>query len=235
MLGAWLQGLAAAAPSRCAVCGRWPAQPVCDACAARFAPARPRCRRCALPVPEGVAECGACVRAPPPLDRCHAAVSYGYPWSALVSDFKFHAQPGWAAALAGLMRGTEGVAREIGHAQRLLPMPLSRERLASRGYNQALELARQLAPGKADAGLLLRLRDTPVQTTLGRSAREANVRGAFGVEPLRQPEVRGARLLLVDDVMTSGASLYAAAAALRAAGAAEVSAVVLARTDEPGD
>jgi ComF family protein len=235
MLGAWLQGLAAAAPSRCAVCGRWPAQPVCDACAARFAPARPRCRRCAIPVAAGIAECGACLREPPPLDRCHAAVDYGYPWSGLVSDFKFHAQPGWAATLAALIRRTEGVAQELEGAQRLLPMPLSRQRLAGRGYNQALELARHLAPAKVDAGLLLRLRDTPVQTALGRREREANVRGAFGVEPLRQPEVRGLRLLLVDDVMTSGASLFAAAACLRAAGAAEVSAVVLARTDEPGE
>lgn len=232
MLGAWLQGLAAAAPSRCAVCGRWPAQPVCIACIARFAGVQPRCRRCALPVPAGVAECGACVREPPPLAHCHAAVSYGYPWSGLLADFKFHGQPGWAETLAGLMREAAGVSHALNDAHRVLPMPLSRERLAQRGYNQALELARRLAPAKIDASLLLRLRDTPVQTTLGRRERQANVRGAFGIEPLRQPAVRGQRLLLVDDVMTSGASLFTAAQVLRQAGAAHVTGLVLARTDD---
>lgn len=235
MSGNPLQRWLAAAPSRCAACGAWPSQPVCDACVGRFATRTPRCRRCALPVPPGVAECGACLRDPPPLDRCCAAVRYGYPWSGLVADFKFHGQPGWAAFLADLLRRAEGAEALLGAARLVLPMPLSRERLAQRGYNQALELARQLAPDRLDAHLLLRLRDTPVQTALGRRERLANVRGAFGVEPLRQAEVRGRDVLLVDDVMTSGASLFGAAQALRSAGAAGVSALVFARTDEPVD
>jgi ComF family protein len=229
-----LRSWTAAAPSRCAVCGAWPAEPVCGACAQRFAASAHRCRRCALPLPAGLDTCGACLREPPPLDSCHAAVSYGYPWADLVSDFKFHGQPGWAGPLAALMRGATGAHDALASAQRVVPMPLSPERLAQRGYNQALELARRLAPDRIDATLLLRLRHTPVQTALGRRERQANVRGAFGVEPLRQAQVRGERVLLVDDVMTSGASLYAAAQALRAAGAAGVSAIVFARTDEPG-
>ena len=222
-----------AAPSRCAVCGAWPAQPGCSACVQRFAPPCHRCRRCALPLPEGVRECGACLREPPPLDSCHAAVSYGYPWADLVGDLKFHGQPGWAGTLAALMRAAAGAADALASAQRVIPMPLSPERLARRGYNQALELARRLAPDRTDATLLLRLRDTPVQTALGRRERQANVRGAFGVEPLRQAQLRGPRVLLVDDVMTSGASLFEAARALRGAGASGVAALVFARTDEP--
>jgi len=223
-----------AAPSRCAVCGAWPAQPVCGACVARFAAPCNRCRRCALPLPDGAGECGACLREPPPLDSCHAAVHYGYPWADLVSDLKFHGQPGWAGTLATLMRAADGAADALASAQRVIPMPLSPARLAQRGYNQALELARRLAPDRTDATLLLRLRDTPVQTALGRRERQANVRGAFGVEPLQQPQLRGQRVLLVDDVMTSGASLFEAAQALRAAGASAVAALVFARTDEPG-
>jgi ComF family protein len=234
MLLARLRDWIDAAPSRCAVCGAWPAQPVCTACVHRFAIPQGRCRRCALPLPGGGTECGACLRDPPPLDSCHAAVSYGYPWSGLVGDLKFRGQPGWAGTLAALMRSATGAGQALANAQCVIPMPLSAERLAQRGYNQALEIARRLAPAKVDARLLLRLRDTPVQTALGRRERQANVRGAFGVEPLRQTELRGLHVLLVDDVMTSGASLFEAAGTLRAAGAASVAALVFARTDEPG-
>lgn len=234
MRTAWLQRLANASPSRCAVCGAWPAQPVCEACVRRFAQPQARCGRCALPLPEGVSTCGACLRDAPPLDACFAAVAYAYPWSGLVGRFKFQAEPGWAASLAALLRAVPGVDSEVAGADLLLPMPLAAPRLAQRGFNQALQLARQLAVGKTDARLLLRLRETASQATLDRAGRRANVRGAFGIEPLRAGEVQGRRVLLVDDVMTSGASLHAAAAALRQAGAQRVAAVVVARTDEPG-
>ncbi|MBI5278512.1 MAG: ComF family protein [Burkholderiales bacterium] len=222
-----------AVPGRCAVCGRWPAQALCRACLGRFARPRPRCRRCALPVPEGVAECGACVRTPPPLDRCHAAVDYGYPWAELVGDYKFRGQPGWAGVFATLVGAAPGVQDSLAQAEVVLPMPLAPRRLAQRGFNQALELARRLAPGKVDSHLLLRLRETLPQAELAREQRLANVRGAFAMDPMRSAALRGRRAVLVDDVMTSGASLFAAAAALREAGAAQVGAVVLARTPEP--
>ena len=86
------------------------------------------------------------------------------------------------------------------------------------------------SPARADALLLLRTRNTRPQTELKRGARLANVKGAFQVDPLRAAELRGRRVVLVDDVMTSGASLYTAAQVLRDAGAAHVTAVVLART-----
>ena len=89
-------------PSQCAVCHAWPAQRVCDGCAARFAQPRTRCARCALPVPEGVSQCGACLREPPRVDACLAAVDYGYPWAGAMAEFKFRGDPGWASALATL-------------------------------------------------------------------------------------------------------------------------------------
>lgn len=228
----WLQRLAAAAPSRCAVCGAWPAQPVCAACRRRFALPQPRCLHCALPLPPGLRACGACLHQPL-LDACFAAVPYAYPWSGLVARFKFEGEPAWAATFAGLLQALPEAAQEIAACDLLLPMPLSPRRLAERGFNQALLLARGLAPRRTDAGLLLRLRDTAAQAALDRKQRQANVRGAFGTEPLRQAGLRGKRVLLVDDVMTSGASLHAAAAVLRQAGATRVAAVVVARTDAP--
>ena len=233
MRTAWLQRWTPTPPSRCAVCGTWPARPLCDACVVRFAAARHRCRRCAIPVPEGVDTCGACVREPPPLDACFAAVDYAYPWAGLVARFKFSAEPGWAPALAALMARIPGIEKELEQADLLLPIPLAPRRLAERGFNQALLLARQLCRDKVETQLLLRLRETGSQATLDRRARHANVRSAFGVEPLRADEVDGRSVMLVDDVMTSGASLHAAAQALRQAGARRVCAAVLARTEEP--
>lgn len=225
---AGIQGLSL--PSRCAICRQWPTAAVCDTCIARFAPPRMRCLHCALPVAEGVACCAGCMKSPPPLNRCLCAVDYAWPWRSLVARFKFHGQAGWDKPLAWLMRSAWLAEETLHEADRVLPIPLSRERLAERGYNQSWLLARRLAAGKAEAGLLLRTRDTPAQHTLPRSERLANLQGTFAIDPLRAHEVRGQRLVLVDDVMTTGASLHTAARALLQAGAAQVSAIVLART-----
>ena len=183
-----------------------------------------------MPVPEGVAECGACLREPPGLDACFAAVDYGYPWAGAIAEFKFRGDPGWAAALATLLRSTPWVEPALEAADRVLPVPLSRERLQERGFNQAALLARHIAGAKMDAALLLRLFATEAQSGLPRSQRLRNLGHAFAVEPTRASALQGQRLVLVDDVMTSGASLHAAAQALRQAGAAHVTAVVFART-----
>jgi ComF family protein len=233
-------------PSQCAVCRAWPATPLCPACLRRFAAPRPRCRACALPVAEGMDVCAICLLSPradadasgkaslDQLDRCHAAVDYGWPWNDLVSRYKFSPEPGWAPALAGLMRAAPGAAEALDDADALLPLPLTNARLRERGFNQALHLARELAPRKTRADWLLRLRHAPDQHKLPRSERLRNVQDAFGVAPGKQALIEGQRLLLIDDVMTTGATLNAAAAALRAAGAAEVSALVLARTPMEG-
>ena len=230
MFRALIERVSQQVPARCAVCHAWPSRVVCNACVTRFAQPVARCATCALPVPEGVTRCGACLREPPPLDACLAAVHYDWPWSDCVTQFKFGRQPGWATELASVMRSAPWVEPALEQADRVLPMPLARERLAERGYNPALLLARHLAPLKTDATLLLRTRHTPAQSDLSRAERLRNVRGAFAVEPLRSHELRDRRVVLVDDVMTTGASLHAAATALRQAGAAHVTAVVLART-----
>ncbi|MBS0341977.1 MAG: ComF family protein [Proteobacteria bacterium] len=221
-------------PSRCAVCASWPSRPVCEACVARFAPPAPRCRSCALPVPEGVAHCGECLRQPPPLDACLACCDYAWPWPGQIGRFKFQGEAGWAGPMATLMLSTPWVEPALDGADIVLPMPLAPGRLRGRGFNQALELARRLAPDKVDARLLLRTRETTAQSGLPRSQRLSNLRGAFALEPARAHELHGRRAVLVDDVMTSGASLFTAAQVLREAGATHVAAIVFARTDKPG-
>ena len=158
MFRALLEGFAAAMPGQCAVCRAWPAEPVCEACVARFAQPQTRCRRCALPVAAGVTECGRCLQSPPPLDACHAALAYEYPWSALIAQYKFGGQAGWARSFATLMRSAPWVEPALDQCDWVLPMPLSGQRLTERGFNQALLLARALAPHKTEAGLLLRMR-----------------------------------------------------------------------------
>ncbi|WP_309951547.1 MULTISPECIES: ComF family protein [Variovorax] len=228
-----LTSLLARLPSQCEVCRAWPSRRICDACVARFAPPAARCSSCALAVPEGVVRCGECVGDPPPLDACLAACDYAWPWPDCIAQFKFRGEAGWAGPLSTLMRSVPWVEPALEQCDAVLPMPMAPARLRERGFNQALELARRLAPAKTDAALLLRTRDTPAQIGLERAERLRNLRGAFAVEPMRASQLQGRRVVLVDDVMTTGASLFSAAAALRLAGAAHITAVVLARTGSP--
>ena len=172
------------------------------------------------------------------MQACFAAVDYGYPWAELLGDYKFRQRTGLSALLAQLLLQTPGVGASLarlGPQDLLLPLPLSQQRLGERGFNQAWELARALHRASAcsatlSAGILLRLRHTQAQSELPRSERLSNVRRAFWVEPLRSQAVRGRQVVLIDDVMTSGASLRAATLALLEAGASGVQAMVVART-----
>jgi ComF family protein len=203
---------------------------------ARFAPVVARCTRCAIELPGGQDLCGACLRDPPPFARAIAAFDYAPPWDHLVAGFKFHA----ALDLAPVFADCLVAATQPGTAPPpalLLPVPLSDERLRERGYNQAWELARRVGrmlKVRADARLLLRIRDTPHQIALPIERRAGNVRGAFAIEPRRRGELAGRDVALVDDVMTTGATAAEAARVLLAAGATSVQAWVVARTPRPG-
>jgi ComF family protein len=231
----WAGGWGRWLPSRCAICQNWPHPPLCEDCISRFAQPQHRCLVCALPLPQPQKRCGDCLKNPPPLALCLAATTYTWPWVDLIARFKFHQQPGWADSLATLMHSTPLAEDLLEAADWVLPIPLSTQRLSERGYNQSWLLARQLSPHKASARLLLRTRDTPSQRTLPRAERLANLVGAFAVEPLQAAQLRGKKVVLIDDVMTSGASLHTAARVLREAGASQVCALVLARTEAGGD
>jgi ComF family protein len=172
------------------------------------------------------------VRDPSPIDQTLAVADYAYPFDALISRFKFNDALDLAGALA---RRLADVVEATGDARPhwVVPAPLSRERLRERGYNQAWELARRVARSlgcKADAMLLLRVKDTPHQLALPREERAANVRGAFLVEPRRTHELRGRDVAVVDDVMTTGATGAEIARTLKQAGAQRVRLWVIART-----
>jgi ComF family protein len=244
-----LRALLPTLASQCAVCRSWPAQQVCGPCVSRFSPAHRRCTGCALAFPADLSMgqrlhpglCAECLKQPPPVDVTLVAVDYAYPWSELVTRYKFSEQPGWAPFFARLLLSAGGVQPVFDALQApdlIIPMPLSSQRLESRGFNQAWELAAALASqsrssARTDAHLLLRVKDTRPQTQLRREARLANVKGAFQIDPLRAQVLAGRRVVLVDDVMTSGASLFTAAAVLRAAGAAHIAAIAIARTAAP--
>jgi ComF family protein len=152
---------------------------------------------------------------------------YGPPLDRWLPRFKFHHDLAAGRLLSQLMLEACAAAPR---PDALVPVPLHRSRLRSRGYDQALELARPLARALAlplRTNLLARARATSAQSSLHALQRHRNLRGAFAAAPGRQPP---AHVALIDDVMTTGATLHAAAHALRAAGVARVDAWVCART-----
>lgn len=219
-------------PNRCAVCHAdtvGATARVCTDCNARFAPGVPRCERCALRAPSGRPLCGACLSAPPAWSRAIAACDYGYPWDGLLTAFKFHAALDLLPALAGMIAARIPI--PVGAIDLVLPVPLSAARLRERGYNQAGLLASHLARRLhlvCNDQALLRVTDTPHQTALPRERRAANVRGAFAIAP--RARLSGARVALIDDVMTTGATLGELTRLLLQAGVSEVQVWVFART-----
>jgi len=176
--------------------------------------------------------CGACLRRDGALDLSVAGVDYGFPWDGLLQQFKFGGRPELASLLLDRLDAALDVILPPA-PDWLLPVPLARQRLRERGYNQSWELARQLARRRGlhcDARLLLRTRDTPHQIALPAEQRASNMRGAFAIEPLRLAELRGRSVALVDDVMTTGATLRELARVLKAAGVVHVQAWIIART-----
>jgi len=226
-------------PGQCAVCRAWSRQQVCSDCLLHYARAVPRCWTCAARLPAALAgrreaKCASCLREPPPLDRSIAALDYSFPWDGLLQRYKFHQAIELREAL--LERLDQALTMASANApDYLLPVPLSPRRLRERGYNQSHELARSLSKRRklvCDPELLLRVRSTAQQAQLPLKERSRNVKQAFAVEPSRLGELRGCHVAVLDDVMTSGATLFEIARILRQAGAVQVQAWVIARTPE---
>jgi ComF family protein len=181
-----------------------------------------QCPYCAVPTPDNL-PCGRCLKKRPMFDRTVAAFAYDFPVDKLVQSLKFNEQLQLADAFA------QQLAAHIGTpADCIVPMPLHPARLRQRGHNQSQELARHLAR-RLNLPLLphacQRVRNTPPQASLGWKERVKNLRRAFACGE----DFSGKHVAMVDDVMTSGASLNELALALRRAGAREVSAWVVAR------
>lgn len=215
-------------PSDCLLCLE-PAgeRLVCDNCERLLAPSGPRCSRCDLPLAvEGW--CGECLANPPAYDDVLSAFDYRFPIDRLVGRFKFSADLATGAYLghALAMRAMPAPRPDL-----LVASPASAQRLRERGFNPALVLARTVGwelgipvHGRA----LAKIRHTPPQAGLDRAARRRNLHGAFAVREC----VDGLHVAVVDDVMTTGSTLFAIARELREAGASRVSGWVAARTPE---
>ncbi len=178
--------------------------------------------------------CGACLRDPPPFDRARAVFRYDPQSRHLVLGFKHgdrtHGAPAFGAWLA---RAAGPLAAE---ADLVAPVPLHRWRLFRRRYNQAALLAQAFGAATdlpCVPDLLNRVRATPSQGRMSRARRRDNVRGAFAIAPARAEAIKGRRVLLVDDVLTTGATVNAATRCLLNAGAAAVDVLTLARVVRP--
>lgn len=220
-------------PKGCALCGqRVMASRICASCYSELPWIRSACPICARPLypasdgdsSDGV-PCGACQRERSPVDAIVAPLAYRYPVDAMIKSLKFRQQT-WLAPVLAEVAGAAWIKRGL-DADVIVPVPLNRWRHALRGYNQAAELTLQIGKrlGMPRSNLLRRRRATAPQTGLDRDARRKNVKGAFVITRRRVPE----RVLLVDDVVTTGETVRAAASALRAAGVDSVSVLAIAR------
>lgn len=204
----------------CFICRGAARATLCESCDADLPRLRqPLCPRCSLESPAG-AVCGRCLSQPPHFDATVAALGYAFPADALVHALKFRGELALAPLLSALLK--ERIREK---ADCIVPVPLSAQRLRERGYNQAVEIARHLG-GRLEVESCARERDAPPQAGLDREARRRNVRGAFRCNR----SFAGERVAVVDDVMTTGATLDELARALKAAGAATVSNWVVCRT-----
>jgi ComF family protein len=215
-------------PPACLLCGepvplREGDALICSLCRIRWRPVpHPVCARCGQPSLNDL-ECRLCQEWPAGLERVRSAVWLEGSARQAVHELKYQGWSRAAEAMAAVMRTLEPLTDGVS----LIPVPLGSRRLRARGYNQSERIAAALGrdlglPVRSD--VLQRVRETPTQTALTPEARHANVAEAF-----RAPAVQGLRLVLVDDVFTTGATLVAAGAALAAAGAARVEAVTFAR------
>lgn len=214
---------------RCLACGE-PGQgglDLCEACRAQLPWNTHACRQCGIGQPTtGQSHCGSCLLDPPPFTHAFCPLHYRFPVDRLLPRFKFHGDLAAGELLATLMQWP----MDPGDLpQALVPVPLHRNRLRTRGYDQALELARALARDTRVALLanaLVRRRATHPQTELGAAERQRNMRDAFALRPGADLP---AHIALVDDVMTTGATLAECARVLLSSGVQRVDAWTIAR------
>jgi ComF family protein len=234
-------------PARCAACDQLLDEEsaiFCAACALSVEPIVSACPRCALPWPQPLERpppCIACLIRSPRVEAAFAPYEFGGAIAQAVRRLKWAALPELSRPLGRLL--ADGFARagpSFSDVDVAVPVPLHPRRLRSREFNQAALLAQTMTAALArrdrsprilrvDANALVRLRDTPPQTGLGRAQRRCNVLGAFAVPRWARDRVRDKRVLLVDDVLTTGATADACAAALYEAGAAAVLVLTLGR------
>lgn len=188
-----------------------------------------------MPDAPGVRLCGNCLKNPPAFDATIVAVDYAAPVDQLVLALKFGHRLAHASLFAQALRDAVLQAQNLPLPARMTAVPLGSQRLAERGFNQALEIARPLSRALGiglDPSIAARLRDTRAQTLVHSDERGRNVRQAFIVPDDAIARLRGQHIGVVDDVITTGATLHELAATLKRFGAARVTNFVFARTPQ---
>ena len=227
-------------PAQCALCGIGCPQVLCSPCRAQYlgqgrGQLRHRGRQCANPLAdiEVALLCGRCLRQRPAYDATVTAFDYAAPVDQLLLQLKFGARLALAPLLAELLHVAIQQQQTWEAPQLLCPVPLGPARLAERGFNQALEIARPLArllDVPLQPRLALRVRDTRAQSSVAPQERRANLAHAFAIAPEHGALLQGCHVGIVDDVMSSGHTVNALAAACKHAGAVKISILVVART-----
>ena len=218
-------------PGRCLLCNDITNTALCAPCAANLPLPKGYCPRCAEPLPHKGIECGRCQQQSPPVSDTYAALRYEWPVDRLIQQFKFNRNLVAGRALANAMAQT--MATQLQQQKKpdyLLPMPLHHSRLRGRQFNQAGELANQLGELLNIPVLnhhVLRKRATRTQSLLNARERRRNMRGAFTTNS--SVSLAGKHIAIVDDVMTTGNSVFSLAKTLKKAGVTTVDAWVAAR------
>lgn len=228
-----------ATSTACHVCSQWQQHPVCRSCLNQFAPSVCRCQRCGLRLKGNTqhAICGQCEDYPPEMDQVIVAMDFVAPWSDLISQLKFRDSPALASTLANQL--AQSVSRQTQLTPDLIvPIPLSKHRWQERGYNQAWLLAQRVADQMAwrnrlSHDTLERQRETGRLMSMQADERVQRIKQAFVIRPEKRHQVEGQHVVIVDDVMTTGATANEATRTLLKAGAASVTAWFVARTPAP--
>lgn len=225
-------------PTVCVLCRQHSSSGICDGCQRDYLRNTTlRCQQCALPLftfQDTI--CGTCLKEPPHFNKSLVCSNYNSPIDSIVLGLKF----------AGKLNNADIIAQHLAKAihrqshiltsmpDLLCPVPLSKKRLRSRGFNQAWEIARLLGQElkiSTNANLLWRTKETLQQSSLHPDERHQNIQGAFAINPKLQHLINGQHVAVVDDVMTTGTTLNEIAKILKRYGAAQVSNFVFARTD----
>ncbi|HPX88257.1 MAG TPA: ComF family protein [Methylophilaceae bacterium] len=224
--------------NNCTKINHWLFSSQCLLCAANASTGKQLCQACFEALPWHTAQhclqcgllsnhpiCGHCLKEPPDFDATHAALRYEFPLDALMQQYKY----GSALQTAHLFAQLISTHHTMQHVDVIIPMPLHPQRLKERGFNQSLEIAKLLAKQfhvPLDFTSCTRTKYTPPQASLPLKERTKNIKGVFACSV----NLAGKRIAIVDDVMTTGASLNELAKTLKKAGAAHVECWIVART-----